>query len=73
MFRLHGNEVIQMFSALVLQLIQCTVQIPTTNEEISDEDDPQGENSVDKVVLIVKTYEDALRAARNFLAVFLKK
>lgn len=58
-----------MFTALVLQLVQCTVQIPNKVET----SDSQGDNLVDKDVLIVKSYEDALRAARNFMSIFLKK
>ena len=53
-----------MFTALVLQLVQCTVQIP---------EDTETDALVDKDVLIVKSYEDALRAAQNFMGVFLKK
>ena len=58
-----------MFTALVLQLIQCTVQIP----DLDQSEDTKGDVLVDKDVLIVKSYEDALRAAQNFMAIFLKK
>merc|ERR1711962_1513352 len=68
-YRLQGNEFIQMFTALVLQLIQCTVEIPSWKGESSS----QRDKDVDKDVVVVKSYEDALRAGRNFLSVFLKK
>jgi len=59
-----------MFTALVLQLVQCTVQIP---DNMVDGDDTKSDVLVDKDVLIVKSYEDALRAAQNFMGIFLKK
>lgn len=68
--RLQDNVCIQMFTALVLQLVQCTVQIP---ENLDDEGDDKSGVLVDKDVLIVKSYEDALRAAQNFMGMFLKK
>ena len=59
-----------MFTALVLQLVQCTVQIP---DNIADGEETKSDVLVDKDVLIVKSYEDALRAAQNFMGIFLKK
>ena len=61
-----------MFTALVLQLVQCTVQIPDILETDSPSDS-KNDVLVDKDVLIVKSYEDALRAAQNFMGIFLKK
>ncbi|KAJ0013105.1 hypothetical protein NQD34_017439 [Periophthalmus magnuspinnatus] len=59
---------IQMVSALVLQLIQCVVQLP------SERDGEEEHNKkVDKDVLITNAYETAMRTAQNFLSVFLKK
>ena len=58
-----------MFTALVLQLVQCTVQIP----DLEESEDTKTDILVDKDVLIVKSYEDALRAAQNFMGFFLKK
>ena len=57
-----------MFTALVLQLVQCTVQI---SSEVRDKSELK--SLVDMDIVIVKSYEDALRAAQNFLSVFLKK
>uniref|UniRef100_A0A8C2ZIC8 Nipped-B protein n=1 Tax=Cyclopterus lumpus TaxID=8103 RepID=A0A8C2ZIC8_CYCLU len=58
---------IQMVTALVLQLIQCVVRLPS-------ERDTEGEHKkVDKDVFITNSYETAMRTAQNFLSVFLKK
>ncbi|XP_040014225.1 nipped-B-like protein isoform X2 [Xiphias gladius] len=73
-FRLKSSDsdgdpvYIQMVSALVLQLIQCVVHLPS-------ERDAEDEHSkkVDKDVLITNSYETAMRTAQNFLSVFLKK
>uniref|UniRef100_A0A671LTL9 Nipped-B protein n=1 Tax=Sinocyclocheilus anshuiensis TaxID=1608454 RepID=A0A671LTL9_9TELE len=73
-FRLNSSDVdgepmyIQMVTALVLQLIQCVVHLP------SDKDfDYDNDRKVDKDVLITNSYETAMRTAQNFLSVFLKK
>uniref|UniRef100_A0A3Q3M6J1 Nipped-B protein n=1 Tax=Mastacembelus armatus TaxID=205130 RepID=A0A3Q3M6J1_9TELE len=59
---------IQMVTALVLQLIQCVVQLPS-ERDMEDEHNKK----VDKVVLLTNSYETAMRTAQNFLLVFLKK
>uniref|UniRef100_A0A8C9VHZ2 Nipped-B protein n=1 Tax=Scleropages formosus TaxID=113540 RepID=A0A8C9VHZ2_SCLFO len=59
---------IQMVTALVLQLIQCVVHLPSDK----DADDEQ-DKKVDQDVLITNSYETAMRTAQNFLSVFLKK
>uniref|UniRef100_M4ARG6 Nipped-B protein n=1 Tax=Xiphophorus maculatus TaxID=8083 RepID=M4ARG6_XIPMA len=58
---------IQMVTALVLQLIQCVVHLP------SDKDVFEEYDKVDQDVLITNSYETAMRTAQNFLSVFLKK
>eukprot|EP00794_Sanderia_malayensis_P008158 gene8158-9031_t len=65
-YRLFEDTSIQMVTALVLQLVQCTVSLPDTFEA-------KEECLVDKDVMIVTSYEDSLRAAQNFIATFLKK
>ncbi|XP_077478659.1 nipped-B-like protein B isoform X2 [Stigmatopora argus] len=73
-FRLHGRssegsgKQIQMVTALVLQLIQCVVQLPSTKDG-----EDEHNKKVDKDVLITNSYETAMRTAQNFLSVFLKK
>ncbi|XP_029115447.1 nipped-B-like protein A isoform X1 [Scleropages formosus] len=73
-FRLNSSDVdgepmyIQMVTALVLQLIQCVVHLPSDK----DADDEQ-DKKVDQDVLITNSYETAMRTAQNFLSVFLKK
>uniref|UniRef100_A0A8C5EAP6 Nipped-B protein n=1 Tax=Gouania willdenowi TaxID=441366 RepID=A0A8C5EAP6_GOUWI len=72
-FRLNSDSdgepvYIQMVTALVLQLIQCVVQLPTNKET---EDEPK--KKVDNDVVITNSYETAMRTAQNFLSVFLKK
>uniref|UniRef100_M3ZSI3 Nipped-B protein n=1 Tax=Xiphophorus maculatus TaxID=8083 RepID=M3ZSI3_XIPMA len=73
-FRLNTSDsggpplYIQMVSALVLQLIQCVVNLPNERET---EEEPK--KKVDKDILITNSYEIAMRTAQNFLSVFLKK
>ncbi|XP_037608532.1 nipped-B-like protein B isoform X2 [Sebastes umbrosus] len=72
-FRLNGDADeeplhIQMVTALVLQLIQCVVRLPS--ERDSDE---EHNKKVDKDAFITNSYETAMRTAQNFLSVFLKK
>ncbi|XP_065107080.1 nipped-B-like protein A isoform X1 [Paramisgurnus dabryanus] len=73
-FRLNSSDAegepvfIQMVSALVLQLIQCVVNLPS--EKDCSEDDHK---KVDDDVFITNSYETARRTAQNFLSVFLKK
>uniref|UniRef100_A0A3B3WE17 Nipped-B protein n=1 Tax=Poecilia mexicana TaxID=48701 RepID=A0A3B3WE17_9TELE len=72
-FRLNSSDqdgepmYIQMVTALVLQLIQCVVHLP------SDKDVFEEYDKVDQDVLITNSYETAMRTAQNFLSVFLKK
>ncbi|XP_056127240.1 nipped-B-like protein B isoform X1 [Rhinichthys klamathensis goyatoka] len=73
-FRLNSSDVdgepmyIQMVTALVLQLIQCVVHLPSDKDSDDDND-----RKVDQDVLITNSYETAMRTAQNFLSVFLKK
>ncbi|XP_060690050.1 nipped-B-like protein A isoform X3 [Hemiscyllium ocellatum] len=77
-FRLNSSDMdgeplfIQMVTALVLQLIQCVVHLPTTEKDSNTVDD-DGDKKVDQDVLITNSYETAMRTAQNFLSVFLKK
>merc|ERR1740129_2307482 len=84
-YQLSGSEHIQMPTALVLQLIQCVVELPTRlakkdgdkkdkkdkKEEEIVEIDPEIE--VDRDVLVASKYENAMATAVQFLSVFLKK
>ncbi|XP_078354070.1 nipped-B-like protein isoform X1 [Oculina patagonica] len=77
-YRLSRDLSIQMVTALVLQLIQCSVKIPEKTDEIQDEADTEdgGDESkpnVDRNLLIITSYENALRTAQNFLSMFLNK
>ncbi|XP_040011111.1 nipped-B-like protein A isoform X3 [Xiphias gladius] len=73
-FRLNSSDqdgepmYIQMVTALVLQLIQCVVHLPSDKETYEEYD-----SKVDQDVLITNSYETAMRTAQNFLSVFLKK
>lgn len=81
-YRLNSEEHIQMLTALVLQLIHSVVKLPeprppdpggggaNDKAEGSAKDD---KSAVDADVLIVTSYEAAVRTAINFLSVFLKK
>lgn len=77
-YRLSGEVSIQMVTALVLQLIQCSVKIPDKADEMSEaagSEDGGNENrsQVDRNLLIITSYETALRTAQNFLSMFLNK
>uniref|UniRef100_A0A665V815 Nipped-B protein n=1 Tax=Echeneis naucrates TaxID=173247 RepID=A0A665V815_ECHNA len=73
-FRLNSSDqdgepmYIQMVTALVLQLIQCVVHLPSDKDTFEEYD-----TKVDQDVLITNSYETAMRTAQNFLSVFLKK
>ncbi len=85
--RLNQDTNIQMVTALVLQLIQCVVVLHQPKEDAADSQDESDEDyeydfddedtkksrDADKDVLIVNTYETAVRTGQNFLSVFLKK
>uniref|UniRef100_A0A8C9SUX1 Nipped-B protein n=1 Tax=Scleropages formosus TaxID=113540 RepID=A0A8C9SUX1_SCLFO len=74
--RLNSSDVdgepmyIQMVTALVLQLIQCVVILPSDKDNGSED---EIDKKVDQDVLIINSYETAMRTAQNFLSVFLKK
>ncbi|XP_075302548.1 nipped-B-like protein isoform X3 [Opisthocomus hoazin] len=76
-FRLNSSDTdgepmyIQMVTALVLQLIQCVVHLPSTEKDSNSED--ESNKKVDQDVLITNSYETAMRTAQNFLSIFLKK
>ncbi|XP_023275339.1 nipped-B-like protein A [Seriola lalandi dorsalis] len=73
-FRLNNSDsegeplYIQMVTALVLQLIQCVVHLPSERDT-----EDEHHKKVDKDVFITNSYETAMRTAQNFLSVFLKK
>uniref|UniRef100_A0A8D3BAM8 Nipped-B protein n=1 Tax=Scophthalmus maximus TaxID=52904 RepID=A0A8D3BAM8_SCOMX len=73
-FRLNSSDqdgepmYIQMVTALVLQLIQCVVHLPSDRDAFDEYD-----SKMDQDVLITNSYETAMRTAQNFLSVFLKK
>ncbi|XP_071658587.1 nipped-B-like protein isoform X3 [Patagioenas fasciata] len=76
-FRLNSSDTdgepmyIQMVTALVLQLIQCVVHLPTAEKDSHSEE--ESNKKVDQDVLITNSYETAMRTAQNFLSIFLKK
>ncbi|KAM6229605.1 nipped-B-like protein isoform 3-T5 [Porphyrio hochstetteri] len=76
-FRLNSSDTdgepmyIQMVTALVLQLIQCVVHLPSAEKDSSSEE--ESNKKVDQDVLITNSYETAMRTAQNFLSIFLKK
>ncbi|XP_005556791.1 nipped-B-like protein isoform X3 [Chlorocebus sabaeus] len=76
-FRLNSSDMdgepmyIQMVTALVLQLIQCVVHLPSSEKDSNAEEDSN--KKVDQDVVITNSYETAMRTAQNFLSIFLKK
>ncbi|CAH2330173.1 nipped-B isoform X1, partial [Pelobates cultripes] len=75
-FRLNSSDddgeamYIQMVTALVLQLIQCVVHLPSDRDNAEEE---SSNKKVDQDVFITNSYETAMRTAQNFLSIFLKK
>lgn len=82
-FKLANNGgSIQMVTALVLQLVQCSTILPETfsdnkkskgndnNEEITD---PETKSSSDKDIKILKKFDVAIGIGANFLTTFLSK
>ncbi|KAL8600997.1 hypothetical protein ACOMHN_030654 [Nucella lapillus] len=77
-FRLNSEESIQMVTALALQLIQCVVRLPSQDASSpapTEDPDPKRQQKAgkDSDIVIVTSYETAMRTAYNFLTVFLKK
>ncbi|XP_063406097.1 nipped-B-like protein A isoform X2 [Mytilus trossulus] len=87
-YRLNSEESIQMVTALALQLIQSVVTLPqpksdNPNEEVSEEEVSVSKKNksnqkakhgqTDTDLLIVTSFENAMRTAHNFLSVFLQK
>ncbi|XP_074642892.1 nipped-B-like protein A isoform X2 [Tubulanus polymorphus] len=75
-FRLSSEESIQMVTALVLQLMQCVVQLPKIDqvkpgEEVDEKKEKK--DKIDRDVMIVTSYEVAMRSGHSFLSVFLRK
>ncbi|KAM9251338.1 LOW QUALITY PROTEIN: nipped-B-like protein [Cariama cristata] len=76
-FRLNSSDTdgepmyIQMVTALVLQLIQCVVHLPSAEKDSNSEE--ESNKKVDQDVVITNSYETAMRTAQNFLSIFLKK
>ncbi|KAJ7424346.1 hypothetical protein BTVI_06869 [Pitangus sulphuratus] len=76
-FRLNSSDTdgepmyIQMVTALVLQLIQCVVHLPSAEKDSNSEE--ESNKKVDQDVLMTNSYETAMRTAQNFLSIFLKK
>ncbi|GAB1597401.1 nipped-B-like protein A [Argonauta hians] len=83
-YRLNSEESIQMVTALALQLIQCVVKLPppkSIETDICIDEKPiidkkileKKKKDIDEDVIIVTSYETAMRTGYNFLSVFLKK
>uniref|UniRef100_T1JC53 Nipped-B protein n=1 Tax=Strigamia maritima TaxID=126957 RepID=T1JC53_STRMM len=77
-YRLNSEEQIQMVTALILQLIQCVVQLPKMDDNVTSSAEKKSkkegdDDRIDQDVIIVTSYEMAMRTAINFLSVFLKK
>ncbi|XP_056020035.1 nipped-B-like protein isoform X3 [Ostrea edulis] len=83
-YRLNSEESIQMVTALALQLIQCVIKLPSSFTSTENEEEvpstsssrkgqksKSAQNSND--VVIVTSFEKALRTGYNFLTVFLQK
>ncbi|XP_071519960.1 nipped-B-like protein [Panulirus ornatus] len=87
-YRLNSDENVQMLTALVLQLIQCVVELPEElTQVIGCKNDSQNskdckdtkvveekkELNMDRDVLVCNRYQTAMSTAFSFLSVFLQK
>ncbi|XP_028966987.1 nipped-B-like protein [Galendromus occidentalis] len=82
-YRLNSEEQIQMLTALVLQLIHSVVRLPegtpkSKSKEKDKEKEKDKDGSLDEYkpldeVVLMTSYEEAIRTAVSFLSVFLKK
>ncbi|ESO95734.1 hypothetical protein LOTGIDRAFT_214826 [Lottia gigantea] len=78
-YRLNAEESIQMVTALALQLIQCVIKLPSLTDDGPDESERERsekkkkKGQTDNEVLIISSYETAMRTGYNFLSVFLNK
>lgn len=86
-YRLNSEESIQMVTALALQLIQSVVTLPKSDNSSEDVHEDEVSTSskknksnqklkhgqTDTDVLIITSFENAMRTAYNFLSVFLQK
>ncbi|XP_071952064.1 nipped-B-like protein A isoform X2 [Antedon mediterranea] len=84
-YRLNSEQSIQMVTALVLQLIQCVVNLRKDRSEDKNKDDSSSDDDDSDVedtkkethkvsdVEIISQYETARRTGQSFLAAFLKK
>ena len=63
-----------MVTALALQLIQCVVKLPTVIQSHDNDDQaPRPSEHMDSEVIIVTSFEKAMRTAHTFLGVYLQK
>ena len=62
-----------MLTALILQLVQCMLVVPkyitSPDESMADEQNQQQEPDV----VMIQSYDLALRTGQNFLSTFMKK
>lgn len=83
-YQLSSEEHIQMLTALVLQLVQCVVQLPESlckspsnkdskHKNTDDELERPDKKPVDKDLFIISKYEAALSIGGTFLTSFLNK
>ncbi|CAB4014647.1 nipped-B B isoform X1, partial [Paramuricea clavata] len=72
-YRIQGDDYIQMVTALVLQLIQCSVKIEEKPSVLVEEEVSPELLKMDRELDIIGSYENALRTAQNFLSMFLNK
>ena len=59
-----------MVTALVLQLVQCIIKLPSAADNTGTGED---EDTAAQDVIITTSYEQAMKTAHHFLSVFLKK
>ena len=59
-----------MVTALVLQLVQCIIKLPSAADNTGAGED---EDTAAQDVIITTSYEQAMKTAHHFLSVFLKK
>eukprot|EP00731_Ephydatia_muelleri_P018474 Em0011g514a len=73
-FRLANNQCVQMVTALILQLVQCIV-VPPVQDRLPCHEDEESKTKKqgDVDMLVINSYELALRTGKNFLSTFMRK
>ena len=72
--RLSNGDSIQMLTALILQFVQCMLVVPKHITSQGETGSTDGDNQhQDADLLMIQSYDLALRTGKTFLGTFMKK